>query len=110
MRKTSLLLILFLFIFFDGFSQNWLTDFSEAQKLSLEQQKKIILVFSGSDWCGPCIKLDTQIWQSQEFKEYSENYFILLKADFPRKKRINFQKNSKNTTIFWQKNTKQDFL
>jgi thioredoxin-related protein len=43
-------------------------------------------VFSGSDWCAPCIKLDKSIWQSAEFKDYASSNLILERADFPKKK------------------------
>ena len=45
------------------------------------------LVFSGSDWCAPCMKLDRFIWQSEEFKAFSNDHFILLRADFPKQKK-----------------------
>jgi thioredoxin-related protein len=44
------------------------------------------LVFSGSDWCGPCIKLDKNIWQSDAFKKESAKKWVLVRADFPKKK------------------------
>ncbi len=69
-----------------GFSQNWKTNFEEVKKEAAEQNKKILLVFSGSDWCGPCIKLDKNIWQSKEFKSYSDKNYVLYRADFPKKK------------------------
>lgn len=68
-------------------AQEWQTDFNEAQKIALEKNQKIILVFQGSDWCAPCIKLDTEIWSTKEFTDYSKENFVLLKADFPRKKK-----------------------
>lgn len=45
-----------------------------------------MLVFAGSDWCAPCIKLDRLVFQSQEFQNYAKDNLILYKADFPRKK------------------------
>jgi thioredoxin-related protein len=45
-----------------------------------------VLVFQGSDWCAPCIKLEREIWTSEEFKAFATDHFIMLKADFPRKK------------------------
>jgi hypothetical protein len=45
-----------------GFSQDWKIDFEAAKKLASDQDKNIIIVFSGSDWCAPCIKLDKNIW------------------------------------------------
>jgi thioredoxin-related protein len=85
MRKLSLL-ILFTFLVNSLYSQNWQTNFEEAKKQAQASNKNIILVFSGSDWCAPCIKLDKEIFKSEEFISYSNEHFILLKADFPRKK------------------------
>jgi len=92
MIKSPLLLALALFTFSQLFSQNWVTDFSKAKELSASQNKNIVLVFSGSDWCGPCIKLDKDIWSTQEFIKYSDEHLILLKADFPRKKKNKLSK------------------
>ena len=44
------------------------------------------MVFSGSDWCAPCIKLDKAVWQSEEFKKEAETNWVIYKADFPKKK------------------------
>ena len=68
------------------FSQEWQASYSEALACAKDQDKPIILVFSGSDWCAPCIRLDKEIWQSAEFKSYAKENLILYRADFPRKK------------------------
>ena len=67
-------------------SQDWKTNLEDAKSEASKESKNIILVFSGSDWCAPCIKLDKSIWQSEEFKNASSENWILLKADFPKKK------------------------
>ncbi|WP_417856891.1 thioredoxin family protein [Xanthomarina gelatinilytica] len=85
MRKLSLL-FLFTLLVNSIYSQNWQTNFDEVKKQAQASNKNIILVFSGSDWCAPCIKLDKEIFKSNEFISYSNEHFILLKADFPRKK------------------------
>lgn len=69
-----------------GLAQNWLTDFEQAKRIAIEQNKNIIIVFSGSDWCAPCIKLDKNIWQSESFKNEAAKDWVLIKANFPRKK------------------------
>ena len=69
-----------------GLAQDWQTDFEEAKKLAAEQNKNIVIVFSGSDWCAPCIKLDKNIWQSEAFKKEAAEEWVLVKANFPRKK------------------------
>ena len=67
-------------------AQNWKSSFEEALLISKEENKPIVLVFAGSDWCAPCIKLERKIWQSETFVSYSNEHYILYKADFPRKK------------------------
>ncbi len=69
-----------------GFAQEWQENFDEAKKIASEQDKNIIIVFSGSDWCAPCIKLDKNIWQSEAFKKEANEEWVLVKANFPRKK------------------------
>jgi thioredoxin-related protein len=78
--------ILFLFLTQLVFSQDWKTNFEEAKKIAMNENKKIVLVFSGSDWCAPCIKLENNIWKSDYFVSYSKENLILVKADFPKKK------------------------
>lgn len=68
------------------FSQDWETDFKKAKEHSSKENKNIILVFQGSDWCAPCIKLDREIWSTKEFRAYAATHFVMLQADFPRKK------------------------
>lgn len=67
-------------------AQEWQADFENALTLAQNREKQLLLVFAGSDWCAPCIKLDKEIWQSTEFKEYAKGHYVLYKADFPRKK------------------------
>ncbi|WP_333809833.1 thioredoxin family protein [Flavobacterium sp.] len=84
MKKIVITLILFVTTL--GFSQDWNYNFEEAKKIAAEQDKNIIIVFSGSDWCAPCIKLDKNIWQSDTFKKEAAKQWIIVRADFPRKK------------------------
>ncbi|MBT0607403.1 thioredoxin family protein [Aequorivita echinoideorum] len=89
--KATFFLILSLFLFKNAaISQNWETDFEIAKKTATEQNKPIILVFQGSDWCAPCIKLDREIWSTAEFDTYSKEHYVMLQADFPRKSKNKF--------------------
>ncbi len=67
-------------------AQNWETSFETAKTRAASEGKNIVLVFSGSDWCIPCMKLEKEIWKSPEFIKDSNDHFILLRADFPKKK------------------------
>ena len=84
MRKLLLLFALAISNF--AASQEWQTNFEEAKKTATEQDKNVVIVFSGSDWCAPCIKLDKNIWQSEAFKKEAAAEWVLVKANFPRKK------------------------
>ena len=84
MKKIMLSMLLFIVTI--GYSQEWKTNFEVAKTEATNQNKNILLVFSGSDWCGPCIKLDRDIWESACFMEFAKNNLILERADFPKKK------------------------
>jgi thioredoxin-related protein len=84
MKKILLLIALLLTTL--GFSQDWKTNINEVKSQAAKEGKNILLVFSGSDWCGPCMKLEKSIWNSEAFKLASEKKWVLLKADFPKKK------------------------
>ncbi len=66
---------------------SWIGDFSLAQKEANSQKKLILLNFSGSDWCGPCIKLKHDVFETEVFGEYAQNKLVLVRADFPRLKK-----------------------
>jgi thioredoxin-related protein len=78
--------ILFLITSLFGYSQNWNTNFENAKVKAETENKNILLVFSGSDWCGPCMKLDKEVWKSLEFQTESNKSWVIYKADFPKKK------------------------
>jgi thioredoxin-related protein len=65
----------------------WLTDFEEARKTAAEKKLPILADFSGSDWCGWCIKLDKEVFSQKEFKDFAKDNFVLFLADFPRSKK-----------------------
>jgi len=79
-------LLLFLLLSSIGFAQNWQTNFDDAKAQALKENKNILLVFSGSDWCAPCIRLDNVVWKSEAFKNESDKNWVIYKADFPKKK------------------------
>ena len=63
--------------------EGWLTDFEAAKQLAAEKGLPILADFSGSDWCGWCIKLDKEVFSQDEFKAYTEGNVVLFLADFP---------------------------
>lgn len=85
-RRILLSILLVLFQISLILAQEWQTDLDKAQQIATTESKNIVLVFSGSDWCAPCMKLENEIWNSDEFKTYAKDNFVMLRADFPRKK------------------------
>lgn len=62
----------------------WKTNFDDA-KIEAEKSHKLILVnFSGSDWCLPCIQLKKKIFETEVFNSYTDSALVLVNADFPR--------------------------
>lgn len=86
MRKLATILGCIL-ISFSIKAQDWNTNFTKAKQIAANENKPIILVFQGSDWCAPCIKLDHEVWSAAAFKKYAKEHFVMLQADFPRKKK-----------------------
>ncbi|HXS57032.1 MAG TPA: thioredoxin family protein [Hanamia sp.] len=65
----------------------WLGNFNKARIEASSEHKLILINFSGSDWCGPCIRLTKEIFESQTFEDYASKNLVLVRADFPREKK-----------------------
>ena len=65
----------------------WLTNYEEALKKAAKDQKKVLVFFTGSDWCRPCIALKKDFFETDKFKKYSDAY-VLLYIDIPRNRRL----------------------
>jgi thioredoxin-related protein len=72
---------------------NWQPDFETAQKLALEKDQLILLNFSGSDWCGPCIRMKKEIFSNEDFSRMADTTLIMVNADFPRNKKNQLNKD-----------------
>ncbi|MCF7817730.1 MAG: thioredoxin family protein [Kiritimatiellales bacterium] len=62
----------------------WLTDFEKAVAKAKVEGKYVLIDFSGSDWCGWCIKLDKEVFSQQAFKDYAKDHLVLLLVDWPQ--------------------------
>ena len=68
--------------------ENWMTDFAKAKEIASKNGRPILVDFSGSDWCGWCIKLEREVFSKKEFKAYAKDNLVLFLADFPRRKQL----------------------
>lgn len=83
MKKILSIALLLLSLFtFAGTPNN---DLEAAKQQAKTENKFILLKFSGSDWCIPCIKFQKNVMDSATFKTYAEQHLVLMEADFPRK-------------------------
>jgi len=85
-KKSVFILCLMLHV--AGFAQEWNYDLEVAKKKAVAENKNILLVFSGSDWCARCMELEKTVWSSEQFKSESKKTWVLLRADFLQKKGI----------------------
>jgi thioredoxin-related protein len=65
---------------------SWQTDYQKAAKQAAAENKTLLLDFTGSDWCGWCIRLDKEVFSQKEFVDYAKDNLVLVKLDFPREK------------------------
>jgi thioredoxin-related protein len=75
---------------------SWIGDISQAQTQAKLEQKLILLNFSGSDWCGPCIKLKHDVFETSEFEQFAQGKLVLVRADFPRLKKNQLAKDQQD--------------
>jgi protein disulfide-isomerase len=64
---------------------NWQTDLNAAKAQAKKDGKLVFIDFTGSDWCGWCIKLDKEVFGTKQFAEFAAKNLVLVKLDFPRK-------------------------
>src|SRR5260221_6178317 len=64
----------------------WLTDVPKAQAKAKAEKKMVLMNFTGSDWCGWCIKFNKEVLSTPEFREYAKKNLVLVELDFPNKK------------------------
>ena len=97
MKLFSINLLILSSLVFTG----WETDFELAKQKAHKEHKYILLNFSGSDWCGPCIRLHKEIFNDETFRSYADQNLILVNADFPRLKKnmLSKEQQQKNEAL-----------
>ena len=65
----------------------WETDYAKALEKAKSGNKRVLLDFSGSDWCGPCIELKKRVFSRPDFISYADKNLILVEVDYPQRKK-----------------------
>lgn len=105
----KVLTILFLTFFVP--SVTWMGNFNDAKVQASKSHKLILINFSGSDWCGPCIRLRKEILETSNFENFATSHLVLVRADFPRQKKNQLSKEQTklNEALADKYNTKGAF-
>lgn len=77
----------------------WLHDFEAAKKQAEAEEKPIFINFTGSDWCGWCIRLEKEVFAKEEFKKYASENLVLVEIDFPKKKEQSAELKAQNKAL-----------
>jgi thioredoxin-related protein len=71
-----------------AFAGEWSHDWDAAKAKAKELDRPILINFTGSDWCGWCIKLEKEVFSKEAFQSYADENLVLMEVDFPRKKEL----------------------
>ena len=77
----------------------WHTDMSKATDISIKENKPMFLFFTGSDWCGWCIRLQKEVFKTPEFIKWAKDNVVLVELDFPRKNNQTEEIKSQNAQL-----------
>jgi thioredoxin-related protein len=88
MRVFSCLLIAFSFVTTIARGSEWQTDYEQALATAKAARKCVLLDFTGSDWCGPCIEMKKVVFSKPAFLTYASKNLILVDVDYPQRKKL----------------------
>ncbi|RME02536.1 MAG: DUF255 domain-containing protein [Planctomycetota bacterium] len=96
MKRFSLLFAALLVTPFLYAEEGWLTSIEKAQEIAKKEGKDILVDFTGSDWCGWCIRLKKEVFSTPKFKSEAPKKFVLVVLDFPMRKKISKEQKAYN--------------
>lgn len=86
MKKIGLILLLVLgSMAVQAQELKWETNLEKATQVALKTKKPLLLFFTGSDWCGWCIRLQNEVLKTPEFSSWAKENVVLVEVDFPRR-------------------------
>ncbi len=102
MKKTLALALLFTLILAPALragDSDWQTDPTKALAEAKGTKKLVLMDFTGSDWCGWCIKLNKEVFSQPEFQQYAKDNLVLVSLDFPRAKPQSAEEKARNEAL-----------
>ena len=80
-------------------AEGWLTDMDAARKEAAERKKNLMIEFTGSDWCAPCMQLRANVLTKPDFQQEARKNFVLLELDYPRRKKQSAEVKAANQKL-----------
>ena len=80
-------------------AEGWETNYAKALEMAKAQNKRVLLDFTGSDWCPPCMALRKQVFSRPEFRAFAEKNLILVELDYPQRKKQSPELKSQNEKL-----------
>ena len=77
----------------------WLTNYQQALAQAAKEKKRVLMNFTGSDWCPYCVQMDKEVLNRPEFIEFAKNNLVLVKLDFPRRKKLPPEEHEQNKSL-----------
>ncbi|HEX5169645.1 MAG TPA: thioredoxin family protein [Cyclobacteriaceae bacterium] len=109
MVRFLLLLAVFTGILNSECAAQILDDAELAFQSSCENQRPVLIVFAGSDWCAPCIRFERKVFTQKEFADFASQKIVVYEADFPQRKKLSKSTRQKNDDLAEQYNPKGTF-
>ena len=66
----------------------WLEDYEAALERAVSQERPVLMLFTGSDWCVWCEKLAKELFESAAFVQFAQDRLVLVRLDYPRRRRL----------------------
>jgi len=82
-----------------AFAGGWSDDYKASLATAAKEHKNVLLDFTGSDWCGWCIRLKHETFDQPAFKEYADKNLILVEVDFPQGKSQSHEVKKQNDAL-----------
>ncbi len=83
----------------DEATEAWMTDYEAARIKAASEKKPLLLEFTGSDWCPPCMRLNEEVFSQEAFLDYAAEELVIVKLDFPRKKAQSAELKAQNISL-----------
>jgi thioredoxin-related protein len=96
---SGLCLSALLFSSLGSLADEWSSDFSKSMEKAKTEKKMVLLDFTGSDWCGWCMKLHAEVFSKPKFKSYAKDKLVLVEVDFPQNKHLTRKVTQQNADL-----------